>query len=59
MTEKQFIITINSDVSKEELRKYIKEAVEAWGGAYEKDHPLFSLHNKVKVRAVTKYDSIE
>ena len=55
MAKHFFTLTVDvKGVSKPELRNYIKEAIECWGGQLHPADPLFNLRGCVKVRHEAK-----
>lgn len=44
--------------TKTDIKDYIREAVEHWGGQFHPNHPLFSAHiDKVTVKSVKQKDN--
>jgi hypothetical protein len=49
---RSFVVTVKNlrgVVSNKELKNYIQDAVEYWGGQFHPDDPLFDLYGKVRV----------
>lgn len=42
----RFIVTLRANVTKDAARRYIKEAVGAWGGQFPPEDPLFGLKTR-------------